>query len=312
MTKRIHCCIPWIDYCDFPLARKLIKEKLSKCMHQIDVVVSPYPHALGISESDSRDFGEWLRDDLRGYANVVSIHNDHAPLTTKWSGNQTDGTYKHGYGYPFEYVVDRCEVDYVARIETDYITFEWDKIQSVFNEDFDFISNGAFHRDCGDISFMVWRKDYLLSLPDIHFLEIEKPLIHFGANCNNGEYANATSQPYCIVDNHKDVLSADTTRVYDQYQRVLMQSHLYSNKTYVINHANVKYAHLRGMSTRYYGHLRNLTLHNDQHDMFIRYIDAMNQEIDINNYNLFEPFKKIVLDYYPQYNPHMTRNFEFI
>ena len=297
MNKKIYCCIPWAEYGDFPLARKLIKEKLSKCMAKIQIVVSSFPEGLHITQQQSNEFIEWLRNDLKGYADVKVITIDQVPQTTKYSGNLRDGNYKHGYSYPLEVCLDECEYDYIARIETDFVTKDWDNIEKIFDEDFDLITTGHFHRELIDISCFVAKKEVLLSLENLRFDETEQRSIKFAPN-GLGSCSGNIFDTYCVFDRKNGIISnPNETKSYDQLQWALMQFCEKSDKVYIINSNVVEFKHYLGMNIRQYAHLRNISLEKSHDDRFLQYIDRVKLEINIDDYNLFPPYKSLMENY---------------
>jgi len=295
--KKIYCCIPWAEYADFPLVRKLIKEKLSKCMHKIRIVISSYPEGMEISHQDSQDFINWLKNDLGEYAEIHVITMDDVPQETKWSGNLKDHNYKHGYSYPFEVCVDDCDVDYIARIETDFVTSDWDKIETILNEDFDLITTGQFHRELVDISCIIAKKETLLSLEDLRFDETTKRSIKFAGN-GLASCSGNNQDVYCLFDRQKGIISnLSEQKDYDQLQWALMQFCEKSDKVYIINSNVVEFKHYLGMNIRLFGHLRNVQMEKGHDDKFLQYIERLKSEIDIDNYNLFPPYKKLIENY---------------
>ena len=301
MAKKISCCIPWAEYCDYPLCRKLIKERLSKCMAEIKVIIPSIPSGIDISQEQANEFYEWLKQDLEGYAIVEQLSADGLPVTTKWSGTQLDSTFSHQYLYPFEYCVDQTNCEYVARLETDLVIDEWDKIEKVFNEDFEIVvlGIGSTHRPHGDISFFVIKRDFLLNMKDITFLNLEKEVIRYTYHNNQRELFENVKD-YLLIDNETLLKETDQRRTYDHYEWGLLKCIQLSNKAYLINPMKVKYHHFLGITQKYFTHRRgeplvDLAIESDP--SILRYVSKMKQEIDIDNYNLFPPYKKVIENY---------------
>ena len=74
-----------------------------------------------------------------------------------------------------------------------------------------------------------------------------------------------------------------------------------SDKVYIINSNVVEFKHYLGMNIRQFAHLRNIKLEKNHDDKFLQYIERMKSEIDFDNYNVFDPYKKLVESYCEQY-----------
>ena len=301
MDKRISCCIPWAEYCDYPLCRKLIKEKLSKCMTEIRVIIPSIPSGIDISQEQSNEFYQWLKSDLDGYAIVEQLPADNLPITTKWSGSQIDSTFSHQYLYPFEYCVDKTDCEYVARLETDLVIDDWDKIETVFDEDFEIVvlGIGSTHRPHGDISFFVIKRDLLLNMKNITFLNAEKEVISYNYHNNQRELFE-DAKDYLLIDSKVLLKETDQRRTYDHYEWGLLKCIQSSNKSYLINPMKVRYHHFLGITQKYFTHRRGepqVDLQIESNPSILRYVKKMKQELDMNNYNLFSPYKNVIENY---------------
>lgn len=306
MDKKIFCCIPWTEYCDYPLFRKLIKEKLSKCMSHIRVVIPSFPHGIGLTQTQADEFYNWLKNDLDGFAVVERLTPGQAPRVTKWSGNADDLTFNHFYVYQFEHCLDQCEYDYIARIETDFDSDDWDKIEKIFDKDFDLITVGigTTHRPSGDVSFAVFKRDLLLSIEDLTFNMVTQRKIHYNYN-NNSNQLFGTDVDDCILFDKSNLLtSSDEPFTYDIFQWGIFRCIEKSNKVYLINPKKINLEHYVGMTQQYFTFRRiNSPDHTAQvadqynHQTYVsmkQYIRKMKQTIDLNNYNLFPPYKDLI------------------
>lgn len=311
MNKKIFCCIPWTEYCDYPLFRKLIKEKLSKCMAHIRVVVPSFPHGINIPQEEADKFYDWLRDDLSGFATVERLPLEQAPKVTKWSGQASDLTYNHSYVYQFEHCMDQCEYEYIARIETDFNTCDWDKIEKMFDEDFDLITVGigCTHRPPGDVSFAVFKRDVLLGIEDLTFNMVTQRRIQFSYHNGNNDLFAKGAKDAILFDKTKCLYKSDEQFRYDVFQWAVLRCVEKSDKVYLINPMNVDLEHYVGMTQQYFMFYRfcrkddNITpqptdanMHVDESPL-TKYIQKMKQQIDINNYNLFPVYKKMIEKY---------------
>lgn len=299
MRKKIMCCIPWSEYCDYPLSRKLIKENLSKCMSEIRVIIPSIPDGCDISQKEADDFFEWLSNDLKGYATVERITNNKFPNTTKWSGNQGDNTFSPRYLYPLEYCIDTSDTEYVARIETDFVTDDWDKIQTILDQDFEVLTlgMGSTYRPHGDICFFVVKRE-LLNDPDITFLNTTRKTIRYIYH-NTSTETFGHPDPFIKIDTTQLWDVKDDLRMYDHYEWTLLRCIEKSNKAYLVNPMNVSFDHCFGITQQYFMHKRGETVTEPPiwHPSLLRYVERMKQRIDIDNYNLFPPYKKLIENY---------------
>ena len=309
MDKKILCHIPWSQYCDYPLMRKLIKENLSKTKTDIKIIV-PSVLGLGISENDSIEFINWLRDDLSGYATVENIEYKDAPENTRWSGKKSDGSLSFQYTYPFEYCIEKyTDYPYIARIETDFATKEWHKIEKILEKDFDFVTIGTglkkhgkteVYRPFGDVSFFVTRRNVLLNLPELTFLNIDCK--HVNIRECHGHDGIENSEDYTLFNRHTHMTFQ--TYVLDHFQWMLSLIMKSSDKVYVIDPNKVLHHHFVGKTSAYYCCVRgNKHIISDKkYDGLLRYINYMKSELDIDNYNLFPPYKKLIEKYYDEHS----------
>lgn len=312
MNKQILCCIPWTEYCDYPLCRKLIKEKLSKCMTEIRVIIPSGPHGIKLSQEAVDEFYNWLSEDLRGYAIVERSVIDHTvTTTTKWSGNTNDRNYNPLYAYQFEYCVDQCNYDYVARIETDFVTKDWDKFEKALEEDFDVITVGIgkTHRSAGDVSFFACKRSLLLNIQDMIFTMVKQRKIWYSYH-NNTEELRTSGPDYILLDKAKMLQKSDEEFLYDIFQWCVFRCIEQSDKTYLINPITVNFDHYVGMTQHYFMYRRLKSPDqtpqasdglNHPQSPWMKYIHYMRDEIDLNNYNLFPPYKTLLDNYCIEY-----------
>lgn len=306
MDKKIFCCIPWTEYGDYPLCRKLIKEKLSKCMSHIRVVIPSFPNGMGLPQEEADNFYEWLKKDLEGFATVERLAKDQAPTTTKWSGNADDLTYNHFYVYQFEHCLNQCEYDYIARIETDFHTDDWDKIENILKQDFDLVTVGIgpTYRPAGDVSFAVFKRDLLLSIEDLTFNMVTQRKIQYWYNHDSHKLFGVDSEDVILFDKNTLLNKSDEPFRYDIFQWAIFRCIEKSDKVYLINPLKVNLEHYVGMTQQYFTYRRiNFTDQSPQagdvnlrfgDDSLTKYIRKMKQRIDMNNYNLFPPYKKVI------------------
>jgi len=307
INKKIFCCIPWTEYCDYPLARKLIKDKLSRCMAHIRVVIPSFPNGIGLTQEEADEFYDWLKNDLNGFATVERLTSDQAPRVTKWSGNADDSTFNHFYVYQFEHCIDQCEYDYIARIETDFDSDDWDKIEKIIDEDFDLITvgMGATHRHGGDVSFTIFKRDLLLNIEDLTFNMVTQRKIHYDYDVNSEILFGENSNDYILFDRNTCLLNMDEQYRYDIFQWSVFRCIENSNKVYLINPNKINLEHYVGMTQQYFTFRRmNVSEHSKQvadqdnrreiYASMINYIQKMKRTIDIDNYNLFTPYKKLI------------------
>ena len=312
MNKQILCCIPWTEYCDYPLCRKLIKEKLSKCMAEIRVVIPSGPHGIKLSQEAVDEFYEWLKEDLKGYAIVERIAIDHTvQTTTKWSGNTNDRTFNPLYAYQFEHCVDQCKYDYIARIETDFVTDDWDKFEKALEQDFDVVTVGIgmTHRPAGDVSFFACKRNLLLNIEDLVFTMTTQRRIWYSYHNNSDQLREATTD-HMLFDKNTMLQKSEEPFLYDIFQWLVFRCIEQSEKVYLINPITVKFDHYVGM-TQYYFMYRRLKSPdqtpqpsdalNHPNSPWMKYIELMRSELDINNYNLFPPYKTLVDNYCLEY-----------
>ena len=314
MTKKILCCIPWTEYCDYPLCRQLIKEKLSKCMTEIRVVIPSFPNGIKLSQEDADKFYEWLKEDLRGYAIVERVTIDHTvSKTTKWSGNTNDRTYNPLYAYQFEHCLDQCQYEYVVRIETDFVTKDWDKFEKALEEDFDVVTVGIgmTHRPPGDVSFFACKRDILLSVEDLTFTMTTQRKIWYAYHNNCKEFREATTD-HILFDKNTMMQKSDEQFMYDIFQWAVFRCIEKSDKVYLINAITVSFDHYVGMTQHYFMNRRinapdQTSQANDgtnqSQSPLMKYIEYMMKEIDIDNYNLFPHYKATIKKYYELYGP---------
>lgn len=302
--------MPWGEHCDYPLARKFIKEKISKTMAEVRVLIPSFPEGTGISQKESNDFFDWLSEDLKGYAIVERLNRKFIPPQTKWSGNKSDGNLNYHYSYPFEYCLDNYSgYDYIARIETDFYTKDWEKIEKILEKDFDLVTLGTglkkhnkteIYRPNGDISFFVIRKDFLLSLEDLSFNDVERRNIHLREPHGGDGVDNP--EDYTLFDRNKHLAKSDDKKSYSDFQWMLALTAEKSDKVYVIDPNKVLYHHFLGKTVAYISYTRGIRHATDsKYDALLRYINYMKSEMDINNYNLYPPYKKFIEKYYDEY-----------
>tara|TARA_R110000868_G_scaffold329126_2_gene589952 strand:+ start:3169 stop:4023 length:855 start_codon:yes stop_codon:yes gene_type:complete len=274
-------------------------------MTDIRVVVPSFPEGIELKSSDVDDFYNWLTDDLRGYATVERITLDKSPKVTKWSGKVEDNTYNHFYTYQFEHCLDSCQYDYIARIETDFHTNDWDKFEKALLEDFDLITLGLgpTHRHAGDVSFAVFKRDLLLSVEDLMFTMSTNRKIQFNYNYNSDKQFRNTDG-HILFDKNQFLHKSDEQFRYDIFQWAIFRCIEKSDKVYLMHPLNVKTEHYVGMTQQASMYRRiKFTTQTPQltdfhainkNSVLMKYIEQTTSEIDINNYNLFPPYKILV------------------
>lgn len=310
MNKNIFCGIGWSELFDYPMLRKFIKEELIHDVKKILIAIPSSPHSFGKNEKDAEEFLNWLKDDFKDCKNV-SVENftiNDVPEPSKYCGSKQKGDISFGYMYPIEYCFDRCDQDYFLRIETDFVTTGWNKIKKFIDEtDFDLINNGCLASSPLDVSF------WCLKMKAFEENVSEKIFLNgnFGTFTCFSPLIDSISRKMCPseldnvvaynVDRQKDLIHLNENRSYDHFQWMFFQIMRNSDKVYVLNPKAVDIRHYMGMNQSCTSFYREKIFTYGGEDRYYKYIRTCKVHNCYENYNMYEPCKKLMDEYYSAY-----------
>lgn len=316
MNKNIFCGIAWMEFFDYPMLRKLIKEELARDIKKIQISIPSNPGAFGKSEKDADEFLNWLQNDLSCCPNVTvnKFTINDVPEITKYSGNKTKGDLSLCYVYPIEYCFEKCDQEYFLRIETDFFTTDWRRIKKFIDEtDFDLINTGCLENGPLDVSF------WCLKMQAFNEYVTDKTFL----NGNFYPYTDIQGLPQAMsrrmssqdtdhliasnINRQTDVLKRDHSYNYDHFQWMMFQIINKSDKVFVLNPKSVDIRHYISMNQSTAHYIRTNKFCALQDDKCFKYIETCKVHGLYENYNMYLPYKNVMDKYYEDYK--LTENY---